>query len=222
MFSIVFRCLNWCSKNGICSDPGEAGYCNCNIGYTGADCSKSKFKLPSLSSFCFIYFIFNLEMCPKSFDLLLISNITTRRAIRLNIGRESGSLYGKLKLSYHNDIVMLESAHSVAFTDECSNILSKWKGVSKVSCQVEQAWIEEALSYSYLITFNEWSRQPFENNNYYHSGNPDITEFKCDYSNLLQPAIIKPYCEFTDVITENVPGIISIILFPYYKYYHYY
>lgn len=43
LFNNDDRCLNWCSKNGICTDPGEAGYCICDTGYHGADCSRSKF-----------------------------------------------------------------------------------------------------------------------------------------------------------------------------------
>jgi hypothetical protein len=43
------RCLNWCSKHGICTDPGEAGYCICETGYTGADCAKRMFLHFSLS-----------------------------------------------------------------------------------------------------------------------------------------------------------------------------
>ena len=53
----------------------------------------------------------------------------------------------------------------------------------------------------------EFSLLPYENNIYFHSGNPEITEFKCDVSNLLlQPSIVKPYCEFIDVVTDSLPG----------------
>ena len=36
------RCNNWCNRRGICSDPGDSGYCTCEIGYGGDDCTYRK------------------------------------------------------------------------------------------------------------------------------------------------------------------------------------
>ena len=36
------RCPNWCNQRGICTDPQNGGFCDCFMGFTGDDCSKSK------------------------------------------------------------------------------------------------------------------------------------------------------------------------------------
>jgi hypothetical protein len=108
----------------------------------------------------------------------------------------------------------MESDPSMVFSDECSKSFTSFKGIAKATCKPEQKWTAEALSYSYLVTINKWSVVPYENNLFFHNGNPDINEFQCDVDLLDQSAIIKPYCEVTDVISSNLPGPVPSLSSP--------
>jgi hypothetical protein len=116
---------------------------------------------------------------------------------------------GKLKLKFHDDVTTLESSSSMLFTDECSKAWNSFHGIKKATCQTEQEWNSDLLSYSYLVRIDEWSLKPWENNLFFHYGNPEIEEFSCDVSLLDQSVIIKPFCEITDVINSNLPGTVS-------------
>lgn len=50
---------------------------------------------------------------------------------------------------------------------------------------------------------------PQENNLFFHNGNPDINEFRCDVDLLDESTIVQPYCEVSDVVNSNLPGIDS-------------
>jgi hypothetical protein len=102
--------------------------------------------------------------------------------------------------------VLLESNPSTIFSNDCSKSFTTLKGIGRATCQPEQSFNPEALSYSYLVTINQWSLIPYENNLFFHDGNPDIDEFKCDVDLLDQSVITKPYCEITDVVNSNLPG----------------
>mmetsp|Transcript_5086 Transcript_5086/g.7776 ORF Transcript_5086/g.7776 Transcript_5086/m.7776 type:complete len:1957 (-) Transcript_5086:199-6069(-) len=180
------RCMNWCSKNGVCTDPGDAGYCICNNGYTGADCSR--------------------RICPKAFDATTVTDDMPRRAIRLTIGRESGKLEGRAALTYNGAQVLLDANPDNLSSEECTRIVRKMQGVGDATCVNERIGAEQTSSYSYLITFNSWSTTPFENNLFNHSGNPPLSAFGCNVDRVDEFKAIEPYCEVTDVVAENVPG----------------
>jgi hypothetical protein len=77
---IIFRCPNWCNQRGICTNPQEGGYCDCNIGFTGDDCSK--------------------RVCPMSFEPLTLASIPLRRTVRLKTNVESGLMSGKYEFTF--------------------------------------------------------------------------------------------------------------------------
>lgn len=51
LISTIYRCLNWCNQRGICTSPQEGGYCICNMGFTGEDCSQSIMILYTIITF---------------------------------------------------------------------------------------------------------------------------------------------------------------------------
>ena len=83
-YVVLSECPNWCNKRGYCTSPGLDGYCDCEVGYTGNDCS--------------------LRICPKSFDPLTIQFNERRRAIRLTTNLKSGVLLGKFTFSFANSL----------------------------------------------------------------------------------------------------------------------
>jgi hypothetical protein len=115
-------------------------------------------------------------------------------------------------MKFHDDERTLESSSSTIYTDECTKAFTSFNGIKKATCKSEQNWNAELLSYSYLVRIDEWSLRPYENNLFYHNGNPDISEFGCDVSLLDHETITKPYCEITDVINSNLPGRLPRLL----------
>lgn len=80
-------CPNWCNQRGYCTSPLEGGYCVCETGSKGDDCS--------------------LRYCPKAFDPITIDSNPTRRTIRLRTSVSPGGLLlGRLTFSFNTAEVL--------------------------------------------------------------------------------------------------------------------
>lgn len=66
--------------------------------------------------------------------------------------------------------------------------------------------------HKFHITFLKWPITPQENNLHLNDGNPPISDFSCDFSQLSSSSIS---CTFTDLINTDVPGIYYLFTFIY-------
>ena len=100
-------------------------------------------------------------------------------------------------------------------SEECTNSLRKLRGASKVSCERLEHNSTTATG-EYLITFHKYPMTPYENNLFQHDGNPDISLFKCNSTELDVEDAVDPYCVVVDVDTiEEIPGKISSKVSPF-------
>lgn len=111
---------------------------------------------------------------------------------------------GKLKLTFASESIFLNADALSLSSEACTSAVKQFHGVGDVSC-VRDYLDSSGLIGSYVITFNSWSLLPHENNLFNHSGNPPIDVFKCDVSRVDDFNAKKPYCEVTDVVTEDLP-----------------
>jgi hypothetical protein len=179
------RCPNWCNKRGICTAPHEGGYCDCFYGFTGDDCS--------------------LRLCPAGFDPLQINTLPNRRTIRLITGNLGGFNSGKFEFQFSGASVYLNADSTELDSNACTSTLSTLKSITKINC-TRETFNMESKTGSYLIRLDEFPSQPHLNNLIYHTGNPSLELFHCNTSKIDHEDAIGPYCEFEDVITDNIPG----------------
>ena len=146
-------------------------------------------------------------MCPKAFNVLTTDENTPRRTIQLIVGKESGNLEGRVELSFQNASILLDANPNNLDSEECTAQVSKMKGVLKARCINERKGGEILSAYRYTISFTEWSMVPYENNLYFHDGNPPLEAFSCNVDRVNELKAIDPYCEVVDVFTEGSPGV---------------
>lgn len=145
-------------------------------------------------------------MCPKAFDPVVTDENTPRRTIQLTVGRESGVLEGRVELFFNNASIWLDANTDNLSSEECTTQVSKMKGVTRAICKNERKGDEKTSEYKYTITFLEWSLQPFENNIFFHDGNPSLDAFMCNVKHVNEFMAVNPYCRVTDVVTEGSAG----------------
>ena len=191
--SVWSKCPNWCSSHGICTSPSEGGYCICENGYSGDDCST--------------------RYCPKSFDPLLLPTQTNRRKVKLTTSISEGHMYGSLGFTFGRSTVQFNPDANEFTTEACNSALSYLTSATNVSC-VRLSYSENGAG-SYLITFNNYPLYPAENNFFTHNGNPKRSDFSCNVTKVNQfEANAMPFCEILDAdnpIDGLIPGIYSLI-----------
>jgi hypothetical protein len=176
----------------------------CDYGYAGEDCS---FKL-----------------CPMAFEPLSLPSRPNRRTVRLITGFEGGGsisgdqqdpyLAGLLEFSFGGFSVLLNADALELDSFACSGSLSSGlkAAVSEVSC-IREIVNERYHSGSYLVTLHSFPVKPHLNNLFFHSGNPPLDLFfACNASRFDESLAPSPYCYVEDVVTENLPGKILLLL----------
>ena len=155
----IVSCPLHCSQNGVCSGPGPDGYCICHPGYTGDGCE--------------------IRMCPKGDDPLTTNQ--KPRQIKFGFDALSGDLNGYLSFTFLGEDILLD-ANANSLTDEkCTRLFQSLPNVEQVVC-ARTSDVTEANGANYSVTFEKFPTFPYENNLYYHDGNPPLTAFNCDTS----------------------------------------
>eukprot|EP00617_Octactis_speculum_P017428 CAMPEP_0185770852 /NCGR_PEP_ID=MMETSP1174-20130828/61538_1 /TAXON_ID=35687 /ORGANISM="Dictyocha speculum, Strain CCMP1381" /LENGTH=513 /DNA_ID=CAMNT_0028456465 /DNA_START=132 /DNA_END=1669 /DNA_ORIENTATION=+ len=199
------RCPNDCNGRGICMtigtlgelygpdyvQPGSGGdgrgptysnwdkssvtSCVCHAGYFGPDCSS--------------------VMCPKADDPITIDQ--DDRSISINM-TASSTLSGTVRVAFNGQVASFSAGNfSTVTSAECSRAFTNLKNVEEASCVATQ-WQESSVEYT--VTFNEWPMFPEENNIHSHTGNPPISSFTCDISDVSGTDVS---CRISDVVNEN-------------------
>eukprot|EP01041_Mallomonas_annulata_P001065 gene1065-2084_t len=181
---VAAKCPNWCSKHGVCTAPNDLGYCICEHGYTGDDCS--------------------IQLCPKAYEPVSLEDRPNRRTILLTTKHDGGKMYGDLLFEFGSTALKMKADASQYTSEQCTSDFKSFKPVSEVNCIRETYDADTGLG-SYLITFQKWPIYPYENNIFHHNGNPDINLFNCNTSRVDHEEAKDLICEITDVVTENLP-----------------
>ncbi|KAL4173999.1 hypothetical protein KRP22_005944 [Phytophthora ramorum] len=155
--------------------------CMCDMGYTGPDCSQF--------------------MCAKNDDPLTTGQ--GYRTIQIQVGASTTALTGSFRIHFLGDVAVLsadvaaDTAHQVA----CAKAFQSMRTVLSATCTITSvnSVTKEAI---YTVTFTEWVHLGGENNLLYHSGNPPLSSFTCDLSQITSANT--PTCVITDIVATNV------------------
>jgi hypothetical protein len=171
---------------------------------------KTVLKVGSSSFDIYIVFMrIRVGMCPKAFDIFATDESTPRRTVQLTVGRESGTLEGRVEFFFNNASILLDANPDNLSSQECTAQFKGLRGVARASCKNERKGDEKTAEYKYTITFLEWSLQPFENNIFFHDGNPSLDAFMCNVNRVNEFMAVNPYCRVSDVVTEGSAGKIQ-------------
>lgn len=146
------------------------------------------------------------EICPKAFDVLNTFDDTPRRTIQLVVGLESGKLEGKMEFFYNNASVLMDANPKTFTTFECTKAIKRMKGIKDAVCVNELKGDGEASEWRYTISFLEWTMEPYENNIFFHEGNPPLDHFGCSVDRVNEFVAINPYCRLSDIVSEGSAG----------------
>ena len=182
------RCVNWCSKHGDCTSPGEDGYCICEFGYSGDDCG--------------------IKLCPKAYDPVTISAYGNRRTLSLETKVDDGILIGYYEFLFYDTKVILPANANQFDSEECTRAIQSLPSIREARCVREKVNVVTGEG-KYIITILKFPEYPYENNINYHNGNPDITSFHCDTTKINKEEAKRPQCILNDVITDKLPPYLN-------------
>lgn len=160
----------------------DGGYCYCDMGYTGEDCS--------------------LKVCPSAFDPvspILLAENPNRRQVRLETSVLSGKMSGAIFFTFGGATVPLNADATQLDSNQCTYLLSGLKSVSEVTCERE---LLDSNTHTgrYLVTLRGFPERPHTNNIISHNGNPGMELFACNSSQVSAIEAQGAYCEILDVL----------------------
>ncbi len=181
------RCPNWCNNRGDCISDENGGFCLCEMGLTGEDCS--------------------LKLCPAGFDPINpmpIFDNTHRRTIRLASSLQSGVMVGSIELTFSGSSVLLPADASQLSSQQCTFLLSGLRSVADITC-VRDTYDGQTKTGQFTITLDRFPTKPYMNNVIYHNGNPSLDLFSCNTSRVNEFEAVGVYCEISDMVVDRLP-----------------
>jgi hypothetical protein len=140
-------------------------------------------------------------MCPKGDDPLTFNQ--NYRKIKWVVELYTYPVLGKVGLTFNRKTVFVD-VH--ADSAKCTSQLSFQGAFGQVDCVYEYMTLEK---FAFTITFYSWPTYPKDNNLYANEGNPAITEFFCDMSQISPYS--GPQCTFSDIMSTNIRGNVTCI-----------
>lgn len=157
--------------------------CNCQWGYSSPDCS--------------------IRLCPHGANPT--SSQQENKKIRLRIASTGGALIvgGALALTFQAHTVEFELPLDQVTSEVCTSIFRRFQNLGELTC--EQGAFDGSSSATFDITLRTFPTFPIMNNLYYHYGNPPVSEFWCDTTNVqLSSSSGSVQCVFESIIDANV------------------
>lgn len=140
-------------------------------------------------------------MCPKGDDPF--TYFTDYRAIIVALDPIAAPFTGSFKLTYYGSPVSIPSS---GWTDElCQEAFQALPAFKTVRCRLSFKTTRYG-GFTMQIEFIEFAPIPYQNNVYYHEGNPPLSAFKCDTAEIVTTGGIS--CIITDVTFNSLPGIL--------------
>jgi hypothetical protein len=153
--------------------------CTCQTGYFGPDCS--------------------YKMCPKGDDPLTPSN--GFKSIRIDI-TTTQTASGYFRFAFYGQSFLIPAQVTVYENEDCQRGFESMQNIEHVSCNVTR---RSALSATYFVQFLSFPLMPYEDNLYFHTGNPSMELMACDKSAVTDRRVT---CNLVDMTPSNVtvPG----------------
>ena len=150
-------------------------------------------------------------MCPKSSDPLM-NALNNREIVLIVTSSSKKQLLGLLGIKLYGAtsyFILSNLTNSM-----CQQALESSNQIGSVVCQVNIVSIYEI---HLNITFLTWPSMNIPDNNVFtNNGNPWITDFACDISQVILPSYV-PHnntitCHFYDIVSDNINGNDCILL----------
>eukprot|EP01029_Cantina_marsupialis_P012841 TRINITY_DN2841_c0_g1_i4.p1 TRINITY_DN2841_c0_g1~~TRINITY_DN2841_c0_g1_i4.p1 ORF type:complete len:1289 (+),score=439.06 TRINITY_DN2841_c0_g1_i4:651-4517(+) len=138
-------------------DADHSYGCACDLGYFGVDCEYS--------------------ICPMGSDPITTNQHA--RAIKMTIGSTGSIGSGNIVFGMAGSTISFPAHGSSVNAARCEELIKSLDSVSDAKC-IKSDSVDGNGGTHYWITFTEWSTVAIVNNIRWHDGNPDITEFICD------------------------------------------
>lgn len=153
--------------------------CACQTGYFGPDCS--------------------YKMCPKGDDPLTPS--TGYKSIRIDI-TTTKTASGNFRFAYYGQSFLIPAQIQAYGNEDCVHGFTSMQNIEQVSCNVTR---HSTYSATYFVQFISFPLHPYEDNLYFHTGNPSMALLGCDPSAVTDRRVS---CHLVDMTPSNVtiPG----------------
>lgn len=140
-------------------------------------------------------------MCPKNDDPLTTGQ--GYRTIKIAVQGGAATVDGTFRISFNGQTTTLSATAPSNTATLCANAFMQMRNVMSATCAptVINAAVQSA---EYVVAFTEWTHLDAENNLLKHNGNPPLSSFKCDISQVVSTGT--PTCVITDVVATNVIG----------------
>lgn len=139
-------------------------------------------------------------MCPKGDDPF--TYFSDYRAIIVTLDAIAAGFTGSFKLTYDALSVSIPAS---GWTNElCQEAFESLPAFKTVRCSLSY-YVARYGGFTMQIEFIEFAPTPYQNNIYYHEGNPLLSAFKCDTSEITTTGSVS--CLITDVSFNSLPGI---------------
>jgi hypothetical protein len=143
------------------------------------------------------------RMCPKGFDPLKTSAVFYREInVTTNATAVGAALNGTFVMTFDGFSFEFD-ANATLFDDAACELA--WKSldnVEQVTCR--RGGVNAAWGATYNIQFLAWPAIPMQNNVFHHEGNPPLSSFTCDASNVMAWPDAAALCQVEDVVNSDI------------------
>ena len=86
--------------------------------------------------------------------------------------------------------------------------------ISTTGADSNNSWAANGYYLKYDLSFLSWPSHPMENNFFSHTGNPKLTDFTCDISDVVVNGGSNNECILTDIVNSDVTGVcVRVVIF---------
>lgn len=128
---------------------------------------------------------------------------TDYRSILITVAPVSSNTFtGYTKFSFEEQ--SLSIPHSGWTNTKCAEAFEALPNLHNVECSVEYS-TDLYGGFTLLVELAEFPMLPYQNNVYAHDGNPPLSSFQCDTSEVVSTDSV--LCTITDVAVNALPGL---------------
>ena len=144
-------------------------------------------------------------MCPKGDDPF--TYFSDYKTIIIVLSAYSAGFTGSFKFTYDALSISIPAS---GWTDEaCQEAFEALPAFQTVKCDISFATTRYG-GFSVQVEFIQFATLPYQNNIYYHEGDPPLSSFSCDTSSIVTAGEVT--CAITEVAFNSLPGRVCAYL----------
>ncbi len=143
-------------------------------------------------------------MCPKGNDPIKLFTGFRTITITTSIGSSKSltSSSSNFIFRFNGQNTSFPANYNNWSPQKCESAMQKLRNIAKVQCIMGS---QSNGGIQYTVKFLAFPMYPYENNIYFHNGNPALSSFYCDSSNVKVTGT-SASCNLADVSVAKVPG----------------